>query len=101
MLVETREVIYLGLFVAAILAIIESESLRKEAQDGTEQYHRVCFRSKVDKKIICFEDGSLSGKIGSFFIIYLLKISDIIGKLFTSTVGIFALIVSFVLKIFY
>lgn len=101
--IETRQVIYLDLFVAALLAMIESESLRKKAikQDETEEYHKLCFWSRVDKKIMCFEDSSLSGKIGSFFIIYLLKLFDIVATLFTTPVGIFVLIVSFVIKTFH
>lgn len=51
--IETRQVIYLDLFVAALLAMIEFESLRKKAikQDETEELKNISLK-KIS--ILCF-----------------------------------------------
>lgn len=98
--IETKEVIFLGLFLIAILTVLDSESLKKK-KPAKERYFGFCFWSKVDKEIVCFERSSLIGKIGSFLLIYLLKICEIIGNTIQGIFGFTLLNVSNVLKIFY
>lgn len=98
--IETKEVIFLGLFLIAILTVLDSESLKKK-KPAKERYFGFCFWSKADKEIVCFERSSLIGKIGSFLLIYLLKICEIIDNTIQGIFGFTLLNVSNVLKIFY